>query len=211
MPKETFLRLDDEKQERVMRSAIEEFQENGFENAKIGNIAKKAGVAKGSIYQYFEDKKAFFLYAIRWSLEYFIQNINQPGPLQDLDVFEYLFSGGRQRFELIKNEPVLVKFAQDCFSGKLDGLTKEINQEVSRVGDANIYKMIAIGKNKGTIRQDIDDDLLVLFYKGVTEKMDELVLSMINEFGNDLNEAQYQKLEGKTRSILKLIRTGMGS
>ncbi|WP_312613369.1 helix-turn-helix domain-containing protein [Oscillibacter sp.] len=45
-----------------MRAAIHEFIENGFERAKIADIAQHAGVAKGSIYQYFEDKKELFVY-----------------------------------------------------------------------------------------------------------------------------------------------------
>ncbi|MFR1802975.1 MAG: TetR family transcriptional regulator, partial [Faecalispora jeddahensis] len=44
MPKRTFHRLDDDKKERVIRAAIEEFQARGFENAKIEAIARGAGV-----------------------------------------------------------------------------------------------------------------------------------------------------------------------
>jgi AcrR family transcriptional regulator len=62
MPKETFFNLNEEKQEKVMRSAISEFLKHGFEKGNIGDIAKNAGVAKGSIYQYFENKRELFLY-----------------------------------------------------------------------------------------------------------------------------------------------------
>ena len=55
MPKKTFKRLDEEKKDRVLRAAIEEFQAHGFEGAKIDIIAQKADVAKGSIYQYFDE------------------------------------------------------------------------------------------------------------------------------------------------------------
>lgn len=67
MPKKTFYRLDDHKKERVMRAAIGEFQACGFERAKIEVIAQNAGIAKGSIYQYFDDKKALFLYSVTWA------------------------------------------------------------------------------------------------------------------------------------------------
>lgn len=60
MPKRTFIRLDEDKKERVMRAAIGEFQARGYEGAKIEDIAQNAGVAKGSIYQYFETKKIYF-------------------------------------------------------------------------------------------------------------------------------------------------------
>lgn len=40
-----------------MRAAIGEFLKHGFEKANVGDIAKNAGVAKGSMCQYFENKK----------------------------------------------------------------------------------------------------------------------------------------------------------
>lgn len=39
MPKRTFIRLDEDKKERVMRAAIGEFQARGYEGAKIEDIA----------------------------------------------------------------------------------------------------------------------------------------------------------------------------
>ena len=62
MPKKTFLRLRNEKQESIIRAAIHEFIENGFARAKIADIAQNAGVAKGSMYQYFEDKEELYVY-----------------------------------------------------------------------------------------------------------------------------------------------------
>ncbi|AGL02786.1 TetR/AcrR family transcriptional regulator [Desulfoscipio gibsoniae] len=77
MPKETFLRLRDEKQERILRAAIHEFVENGFDRAKIGDITQNAKVATGSIYQYFEDKKELFVYCAQWGLEVLIKKLNE--------------------------------------------------------------------------------------------------------------------------------------
>ena len=102
MPKTTFFRLDEDKQERVMRSAIEEFQENGYAAANIGRIADKAGIAKGSIYQYFEDKVDFFLYAVRWTLHYFQNRMDPLTPIENMDVFEYLLGAGRQKIAILR-------------------------------------------------------------------------------------------------------------
>lgn len=100
MPKRTFNRLDDDKKERVIRAAIKEFQMHGFEKAKVESIAQNAGVAKGSIYQYFEDKKELFLYSVTWAIEYFMKIIDRQTPLKDMDVYEYFLSGSRERFEI---------------------------------------------------------------------------------------------------------------
>ncbi|MBI9050331.1 MAG: TetR/AcrR family transcriptional regulator [Anaerolineaceae bacterium] len=207
MPKDTFFRLDENKQERVMRSAVDEFQKNGFEHAKVGNIAKKAGIAKGSIYQYFEDKIDFFQYTVLWAHKYFLHHQNQQTLILKMDIFEYLLINNKQRIELMKQEPVMAKLLLDVYLGKYNELTQEIDEEIRHGGNADLLRMIQTGKAKGTIRQDVEDDILALFYQGVIRKTDEMILSMLNNVDIGLDEL----LEMNIRNFMKLIRTGMSS
>lgn len=62
MPKETFLNLDPEKRERFLQAAILEFAENNFDTASINRIVRSLNIARGSVYQYFEDKLDLWLY-----------------------------------------------------------------------------------------------------------------------------------------------------
>lgn len=62
MPKPTFLNLPADKRERLTAIALEEFADNDYTAASVSRIVQRAGIAKGSIYQYFEDKQDFYLY-----------------------------------------------------------------------------------------------------------------------------------------------------
>lgn len=62
MPKPTFINLPADKRERLTAIALEEFADNDYTAASISRIVERAGIAKGSIYQYFEDKQDFFLH-----------------------------------------------------------------------------------------------------------------------------------------------------
>src|ERR1044072_1245619 len=64
MPKPTFLNLPEDKRERIVELAIEEFSDKPYAQASISNIVAQAGIAKGSFYQYFEDKLDLY----RWLL-----------------------------------------------------------------------------------------------------------------------------------------------
>jgi len=90
MPKQTFLNLPEEKREMIMNAAIEEFAEYGLENASTNRIVKNSGIAKGSFYQYFEDKQDVFMYMLdmieKQELEFFK---NEHPPDQNMDVFQY--------------------------------------------------------------------------------------------------------------------------
>lgn len=62
MPKKTFLNLAEEKQQRFIEAALEEFAHKEFQSASITAIVKTLRIAKGSVYQYFEDKLDLWLY-----------------------------------------------------------------------------------------------------------------------------------------------------
>lgn len=210
MPKKTFNRLDDDKKERVMRAAIEEFQARRFENARIETIARNAGVAKGSIYQYFDDKKELFLYSVTWALEYFMKIIDRQTPLQDMDVYEYFLSGSRERFELLKQEPLLVSFSMDIVSGRFGSLAQEANSEMYRIGAGYELKLIANGKRQGTVRADLADKTLLLFFQGVTEKFNMEIMEKMKGFTYEPTEEQYHEMENVLKNMVSLLKQGMG-
>lgn len=64
MPKQTFFNLDDDKREILIDALKKEFSRVNVHEASISNIVKRAGVPRGSFYQYFEDKEDAFLYVL---------------------------------------------------------------------------------------------------------------------------------------------------
>ncbi len=64
MPTPTFFRLPDERRDRFVHEAIVEFADHPYAEASLSQIARRAKVPKGSVYQYFEDKLDLY----RWLL-----------------------------------------------------------------------------------------------------------------------------------------------
>ncbi len=60
MPKDTWWNLPEDKRQSVTRAAMSEFGARGFSAGSLNVIAREAGIAKGSLFQYFEDKLDFF-------------------------------------------------------------------------------------------------------------------------------------------------------
>lgn len=61
-PKTTFLNLPPEKRANIVQAAVAEFAGQGYQRASVNNIARELGIAKGSLYQYFDNKESLFLY-----------------------------------------------------------------------------------------------------------------------------------------------------
>ncbi|MER5395924.1 TetR/AcrR family transcriptional regulator [Streptomyces sp. NBC_00659] len=62
MPTSTWTRLSPVRRERVLVAAMDEFGTHGYSTGSLNVIAREAGVAKGSLFQYFEGKLDLFAY-----------------------------------------------------------------------------------------------------------------------------------------------------
>ncbi len=62
MPTVTWARLDEERRAAVVAAAEAEFAAHGFSRGSLNVIARRAGVAKGSLFQYFADKRDLYAF-----------------------------------------------------------------------------------------------------------------------------------------------------
>lgn len=64
MPKETFIKLKEEKKKQITDAFLREFAVKTYDEASISMVVKQLGIAKGSVYQYFNDKLDLFMYLV---------------------------------------------------------------------------------------------------------------------------------------------------
>jgi AcrR family transcriptional regulator len=58
----------EERRNAILKAALDEFSERGFAAARLDDVARRAGVAKGTIYLYFKDKEALFQELVRFQI-----------------------------------------------------------------------------------------------------------------------------------------------
>jgi len=63
----------------ILAAALEEFSARGFEATRLDDVAKRADVAKGTIYLYFRDKESLFQELIRTMLAPLVGTIEAMG------------------------------------------------------------------------------------------------------------------------------------
>jgi AcrR family transcriptional regulator len=67
MPRPTWANLGAARRERVLHAAMAEFGRHGYSGGSLNVIAREAGVAKGSLFQYFDDKFDFFAHVAEYT------------------------------------------------------------------------------------------------------------------------------------------------
>ena len=63
----------------ILAAALEEFSARGFEATRLDDVARRAGIAKGTIYLYFRDKESLFQELIRTMLTPIVGTIETLG------------------------------------------------------------------------------------------------------------------------------------
>src|ERR1044071_8348520 len=72
-----------DRRDAILAAALDEFSSRGFEASRLDDVARRAGVAKGTIYLYFRDKESLFQELVRTMLSPLVGAI-EAAPLREL-------------------------------------------------------------------------------------------------------------------------------
>jgi AcrR family transcriptional regulator len=214
MPKQTFFNLPDDKREQIIQTAIDEFAENDYGNASISRIVARAGIAKGSFYQYFADKEDLYAYLLGMVVQAktaFLA-LDHPDP-QHIGIFAYmrwLVEAG-VAFELAY--PKLTRMGLRMLNaGKLPKTFEAQARETSRT----FYRrLVEAGKQQGDIAAEVDADLAAVVFDTILSNMGRYILERVARTGiavsdpgrSVLERPEVKELFARTMDILQY---GMG-
>lgn len=219
MPKQTFFNLSPEKRANIIDIAIEEFASHTYSKASISKIVAKAGIAKGSMYQYFEDKKDLFKYILNLAVQEKINYIEKYGINQGEDfftAFEKTMLAGTQ-FSL--DHPQIGKIFSNAMEPTSEEILKELNAEWRPMTLKFFEDLIEKGKSEGSIRQEtnarlVSHMLVSLLGVGLTDYLLEKLEISMDDFFYDTSQVKKlapKKLEQIIKDIMDFIRNGLGS
>lgn len=219
MPRSTFFNLPEEKRQRIAELAIDEFARQPYAKVSISRLVAGAGIAKGSFYQYFDDKLDLY----RWLLfDYvaaqklaFLRAHPPPAGADFFQQLEHIFLFA-MKFGLA--HPRLSRVAaaiwhHDPTDPGLAALTAELDQ----LRGANLRAILQQGIEGGQVRSDIDLDLsadllAVAAGPGLDAALRRLLgVDLIElcgrpELGHQFPEVEQRKL---IAGVLSILRRGL--
>lgn len=75
--KAAYYKITDEKRQKIEQAAMREFAYHSFGEASLNNIIKKAGISKGGMFKYIEDKTDIYLHVFEIAMTSFFENQNK--------------------------------------------------------------------------------------------------------------------------------------
>lgn len=216
MPTETFFNLPAEKREKIIQVALEEFAAHSYPQASVSRIVRRAGIAKGSIYQYFKDKRDLYLYLIQLAGEakmHFIARQKAPTWENFFASFRDVMVAGAG-FGL--SEPRNQMFARMVAKVYTSPVKDEMLVKTKRMAEEYLAGLVRLGQEKGQVRDDLPLDLLVYFLHALTA---DLHLYLAKQAGVDpdalIEPQNWEKvrqrldLQGILTDLVELMKNGM--
>ncbi len=210
MARPRFENLEVERQEQILAAAAEEFELRGFAGASVNRILESAGLSKGVLYYYFEDKADLFATTLEQAFLRFLEAIGLPGQgqgamqewlegMEAADFWEHLRAMGRDHIHLLRSDAWFVRLARRYHRLRAEPEARGASEGVMDLFRGMGRAFVDRGQALGLIRTDAPRDLLVECFVAVDEATDRWLV----ERADELDDEELMRLRDLTVDLLR--------
>lgn len=196
-----FLKLEPEKQDRILNAAINEFAQKGYKNASTNEIVKEAGISKGLIFHYFKNKKQLYLFLYDYLMEIMGEVYFHKSWLDEKDFLEKMRMASLTKLELFRRHPLIFKFFLTAYSETDVEVKEEVdvrNQKMIEINLPRIYDNV----DMSNLREGVDRQKAI---KLIVWALEGYANSKIPEF-KTMDELAFSDLVSELATYLEILK-----
>ena len=106
---EKFFDLNKEKQDRMINAALKIFAKNGYRHASTDDMVAEAGISKGLLFHYFENKLGLYTFLYNYSVRFMVLELSGCGAGEN-DFFELIKRREAAKMQALKKYPYMQLF-----------------------------------------------------------------------------------------------------
>lgn len=205
MPKETFHNLSENKKEKITNAFLREFAVHPYDKASLSSVVKSLGIAKGSIYQYFDDKLDLFTYLIEQCSAVKMKYVGQLKRENFNDFWEYFRALYKEGVKFDLENPLESHFLHSLADNLNSPSVKVLHDEMLTNIIAGFEQMAGHEVELGKFREDIPIKTIGFFlYKNgraINEQME--ATGHINP--KESIKKEKPVYEGKTDELMQTV------
>jgi AcrR family transcriptional regulator len=187
MARKRLRHLDSQKREALFRAAALEFAHHGFAGASINRIIQRAGMSKGSVYYYFEDKSDLFATTLERASQRIMEEVGWPS-LEVLGADEFwdaLLELTHRSTDLARRDEWWVGLSRALHRFRDEPGAGPAVARMQAFARNWWQTLIRRGQTLGVIRTDLPLDLLVEIAMGADEAGDRWMMDRWEQLGED--------------------------
>lgn len=105
-----FEELSEEKQKAIINAGLQVFGKSDYRHASTDDIARLAGISKGSLFYYFHNKKELYGYLLEYAQQTIMKELRDDDIFQEPDFFLMMERSLKKKAELMKRNSYIFAF-----------------------------------------------------------------------------------------------------
>lgn len=173
VPRPRFERLPAERREAILDAAAAELGAHGFSRASYNRIIERAGLSKGAMYYYFDDKQDLYTTVVKDAVVRLFDVLEPVGEVAGPDAFWGRIEAMTvAAWERMLSEPRVAMLMPALLDPRVSVEAPEAMAAVHDRAAQWIQGVLEQGREVGAVRDDLPDDLLLAVTLAVGEAVD---------------------------------------
>jgi len=200
-----FWNLDREKQDRIVNAAMKEFSQKGYDLASTNQIVKEAGISKGLLFHYFQNKKQLYLFLFDYGYDRIVEEFYQKIDLSEKDFFKRTREAVMIKMELLTTYPDIFKFMEEALLEDSAEIKAELEKKKKEFIEINMEKFFE-GVDYSKFREDVDLKIVLKIITFTLEKLSEEALFKAKL--SPTHEFDYEKIRIEAEDYFDVLMKG---
>ncbi len=182
MPKATFFNLPAEKRASILQVAVDEFAAYPYAQASVNRIVESVGIAKGSFYQYFENKKDLYLYLLeeigKQKMAYLAPVLAHGDQKNFFDLLREFYAAGI-RFAV--ENPAYAEIGKKLLAAKGAPIYNEVTGQNVPAATVFFEPLLQSAARRGEVRPEVDVHLAAYLLASLSVIVNEYHFTHVGE------------------------------
>jgi len=205
----TFRRLDPSRQQAVLQAILDEAAEKGPADINIKEVARRAGISVGSLYQYFGSRENLLAFAVELGVRMMTDLFAMSRPyLLEMPLREALTAYLTYGLEWSQSQPGFIHFfGRAAYQGDQQ-MAEKVVQPVAQAMRMVVQDMLSAAAQRGELHPDLDVDAAARVVSVLTIAVgDSQLLPYLNNYFQVTDESM--PVERVVTALVDLVMNGI--
>jgi AcrR family transcriptional regulator len=195
----------------IIVEAMRLFAENGYQGSRMEDLAKRLGISKASIFQYFDSKEALFLEAYKKAVALLPSWLDAPSTVREQGFFATLRYWLENTEHMIHEDWIPARISILAMYGTDLRLKREINRYMMTEDPYGTVAFVRFGIERREVRDDVALEMVASILEWTSERFQDALLA--EELDPGLfrhHDGTSEKAQARIEQFMTVLRGAIG-